>query len=500
MIRAPRWVAALAMPAGIVLFAGCAAWNPLRNTPPSSSRPWAAPELPRDSAELVQRERASEPTTAVKVDPEKTYELPELIDIAQRTNPETRVAWERARQAAIAVGLAEGTYYPLLAASATGGAFHLALPFPPNLIPGGLPNGYLTANSQLVLPIVSLEWWLLDFGRRGATVDAAKALAMEATVGFNAKHQQIVFAVTQAFYALTAVRGRVAAARAALESAQTLDKAAEARRARGEGTLPEALQAHEEAARAEYELEDALAAEIDARMALAESMGVLPTTPLRVIDISQQPLPTGVEESVDDAVDRALAQRPDLLARLATLRAKEAEMRHARAEFFPKVGIRGATGRNIGRLSIPAGSPYDTVNAQQWDAGLRFEWTLFEGFERRNKLSLAESAQRVAADELTLARDKAVREVWKAYNDTKVALARQQAGAALLAASEKSWTATLSSYEHGLATYPDVRDAQRNLARARTLDTEARAKVFTSATALAFSTGDLARPEPAEQR
>jgi outer membrane protein TolC len=125
---------------------------------------------------------------------------------------------------------------------------------------------------------------------------------------------------------------------------------------------------------------------------------------------------------------------------------------------------------------------------------------LFEGFERRNKLSLAESAQRVAADELTLARDKAVREVWKAYNDTKVALARQQAGAALLAASEKSWTATLSSYEHGLATYPDVRDAQRNLARARTLDTEARAKVFTSATALAFSTGDLARPEPAEAR
>jgi outer membrane protein len=497
MFPAPRWVAGLATAAGIVFCAGCAAWSPLRNTPPSPSRPWAAPDLPRDSADLVERERASGPE--VSIDPEKTYELPELIDIAQRTNPETRVAWERARQAAIAVGLAEGTYYPLLAASATGGAAHLALPFPANLIPGGLPKGYLTANTQLVLPIVSLEWWLLDFGRRSATVDAAKALQLEATVGFNAKHQQVVFAVTRAFYALTAVRGRVAAARAALQSAQTLETAAEARRVHGEGTLPEALQAHEEAARAQYELEDALAAEIDARMALAESMGVLPTTPIRVIDISQQPLPPGADESVDDAVDRALAQRPDLLAGLATLRGKEAEVRHARAEFFPKLGVRAATGRNIGRISI-LGGPYDTVDAQQWDAGLRFEWTLFEGFERRNRLSLAESAQRVATDELTLARDKAVREVWKAYNDTKVALARQQAGAALLAASEKSWTATLSSYEHGLATYPDVREAQRNLARARTLDTEARAKVFTSAAALAFSTGDLARPEPADAR
>jgi len=29
--------------------------------------------------------------------------LPELIDIAERSNPETRVAWEQARQAAKAI-------------------------------------------------------------------------------------------------------------------------------------------------------------------------------------------------------------------------------------------------------------------------------------------------------------------------------------------------------------------------------------------------------------
>src|SRR5262249_9151042 len=123
MIRARRLIGAAA---GIVLCGGCAAWNPMRNTPPSASRPWVPPDLPRDSADLVEREHAKEPSTEVRVDPEKTYDLPELIDIAQRTNPETRVAWEKARQAAIAVGLAEGTYYPLLAATATGGAAHLA--------------------------------------------------------------------------------------------------------------------------------------------------------------------------------------------------------------------------------------------------------------------------------------------------------------------------------------------------------------------------------------
>jgi hypothetical protein len=43
-----------------------------------------------------------------------------------------------------------------------------------------------------------------------------------------------------------------------------------------------------------------------------------------------------------------------------------------------------------------------------------------------------------------------------------------------------------------------VRDAQHNLAHARTLDIEARAQVFTTAAALALSTGDLAPPEPAD--
>jgi len=71
---------------------------------------------------------------------------------------------------------------------------------------------------------------------------------------------------------------------------------------------------------------------------------------------------------------------------------------------------------------------------------------------------------------------------------------KQKAAASLLVSSEKSWDATFDSYKHGLATFPDIRDAQRNLARARTLDQAARAEAMTRATAFAFSTGDLARP------
>ena len=56
------------------------------------------------------------PNTAVElpppadIDANHVYTLAELIDIAERRNPTTRVAWEQARQAAIKVGMAQAAY------------------------------------------------------------------------------------------------------------------------------------------------------------------------------------------------------------------------------------------------------------------------------------------------------------------------------------------------------------------------------------------------------
>ncbi len=54
-------------------------------------------------------------------DQEKAYSLPELIDLAESHNPETRVAWERARAQAAAWGVARSDLYPTVAAAALAG-------------------------------------------------------------------------------------------------------------------------------------------------------------------------------------------------------------------------------------------------------------------------------------------------------------------------------------------------------------------------------------------
>ena len=62
--------------------------------------------------------------------------------------------------------------------------------------------------------------------------------------------------------------------------------------------------------------------ERDAQVALAESIGIPPTTPIQVADFSALPPPAALEESVEKVIDQALEKRPDLIAKVAALRAK----------------------------------------------------------------------------------------------------------------------------------------------------------------------------------
>ena len=101
-----------------------------REVAPVPSTPWRSPDLRGYTSVL----KSAEPSA---IDLQKRYNLVELIDLAQRLNPETRVAWEAARQAAIAVGLVESEYFPVLTLSALGGYQSEAFPAPQDVAPSG---------------------------------------------------------------------------------------------------------------------------------------------------------------------------------------------------------------------------------------------------------------------------------------------------------------------------------------------------------------------------
>jgi outer membrane protein TolC len=489
------------------LFLAIAVANARNDPPPSPDRAWAPPSLPNYEQELAgQRFSSAEGTSRVSINPRKVYNLAELIDIAERNNPETRVAWERARQAAAGVGLSESAYYPFLAASAAAGYDRAFIPFPtlavnqkklltnPGLnavkITGG---GSLITAAQVYRAELNAKWLLLDFGERSATVAAAREQLMMANVGFNATHQKIVFQVTDRFYQLGTARQKVLVSQSALEAARTVEEAVQARIDNGLATKPELLQAQQQTAQSAFDVEATTGIESDARVALVESIGILPTVPLKVADLGQGATAGQTKDSVDELIARALSQRPDLVAKLANLHAKEDEIRKVRAEYYPKVLIDAHVSETDLDVTI-ANSPYFGDHQPTWGAFLTVSVPVFDGFARRHKMEMAEADLRGAESELSGARDSAVREVWKAYTDFKTALRKQDSATKLVTASQNAFDAVLESYKNGLSTYPEIVSAQRNLASARSVSHDTQSAIYTTASALALSTGDLARP------
>jgi outer membrane protein len=452
-----------------------------RNVSSAASVPWNAPDLSAYTKVL----RAAE---ATPIDPQKRYDLTELVDLAEQLNPETRVAWEHARQAATAVGLVQSEYSPVLALSALGGYHSEAFAAPRDVA----PSGYFRVDLEQVRPTLSLRWLLFDFGRRGGALDAAKERLLAANLGFNRKHQEIVYRVQRAFIALTSLEAKIAVAQSAVESARAVREAAEGRLQNGLATLPEVALARQQEAQAAFDLEDVSARERDAQVKLADGIGVAPTTPILVTDASVLPTPAALEESVEKVIDRAFERRPDLIARVAALRMKEADVRRARAEYYPTLALVGDFGVVTGRHSVTGGNlPTGWFGATEpgYGLGVTVQWNLFEGGARRRRVELAESERKAAESEVIEARDHAVSEVWTAYTDVKLAVRRLDTAAALVDASQKSYAATLGSYREGLETLTNLLVARRELSHARFVELDTRLQLFDASAALAFSTG-----------
>jgi outer membrane protein TolC len=110
-------------------------------------------------------------------------------------------------------------------------------------------------------------------------------------------------------------------------------------------------------------------------------------------------------------------------------------------------------------------------------------------------VELAEAERRAAEQEVAVARDRALSEVWKAYTDVRVGFRRLDVASAVVKASESSYEATLKSYRLGLGTLVDLLAARRELSRARfqEVDTKVRPRCVVT---LAFSTGGVAPSSP----
>jgi outer membrane protein len=418
--------------------------------------------------------------------PHKQYDLPALVDLAERENPNTRAAWEAAREAAAGVGLAESAYLPQLSLQAIGGFQHTPLPMPRNLVPAG----YFVSDTREVIPAVALKWLLFDFGRRDAQVQAARADSFVANVTFSGAHQKLVFDVSQAYFDLGAARGKLHAAQAALSTAVTTQDAAIAKQNNGLATVVAVAQAQRQTAQSRYTLAAAEGAERSARANLIAALGVPAATEIDVMDSAELPLPPAPADSVSRAIDQALAHRPDVIAALGKVDAAEAALKGERRSYYPMIELAGQAFQNIGSLNSDGG-PYSSIDRPGQSIFLSFSVPLYDGGMRRNRISIADAKAREAQEQLAAARDSASQQVVRAYNGLLTSLAEYNAATVLSQAAHTAYEAALRSYRQGVGTYTDLATEENAVVQGDTQIEDARANAHTAAAALALSMGAI---------
>jgi outer membrane protein len=446
-----------------------------QNAPVLPSHPWHSAEEQR-----VEADASNFHDSRFNIDPTRTYSLAELVDLAEAHNPETRAAWERARAQAAALGIARSELYPTLAAAV------LSETDRSNVLFG---NEFFPQTIQDFQVGLDLNYTVFDFGARSGRIDAAKAKVLAANFAFNDTHRNIIYEVEQAYYRLVSSMGQEDAARASLANAQVVQQAAEDRLAHGLATLPDVLEARSATAQADYDLQAVLGAEEIARGDLATAVGTSAPAVIHVQPLDQVPTPESIGDTVDQAIDRALEQRPDLMQQVAAIRSANARVKDARAAYYPALSVNaGPAVQSVYGLQQP--NPWTHTADLVGGVTFNLQWRIFDGRARRNQLAQARANVHAAEAQANVARNQIADEVWTAYSNLNTAFRQRQAALALLQAADQSYSAALESYNYGVRSLLDVTAAQRTLAQARSADVLARTQVLTALADLAFRTGD----------
>lgn len=457
---------------------------------PSPSTPWVADGQSRPAGapdfSVPPEPQLSLISTPVSVDTARTYGLAELIDLSQRANPATRHAWEVSRQAALASGMVEATYLPLITASVIAGrqktSTHIDVPL----------IGTVDVDTTLkgVTPVLALQWLVFDFGQRAALSEAARQLSFASNVAFNATHQKLIFDVTRRYYEHGAALEAHGIAAQALTNSKSVLRAVEARLAQGRATTIDLALARQQVAQSELRLVRAAGQEQDTYQTLLGAMGINATLKLKIEAAHRRKLPDRLDAITQSVLERALQRRPDLLASYAAVKAGEAQVTAAKAGLLPKVFIAGTLASNSSKFHVGHLPDVGSPTAQ---SGVLVVATvpLFDGGLRMAQVKNAQAGADAATETFRQIQLAAISEIVVASNALETALAANKAAGVLVQTSSTAFDAAMEAYRNGLGTIVTVNETNTSLLDARLAKADAEVAALIAAANLAFFTGAL---------
>ncbi len=372
-----------------------------------------------------------------------------LVADARKQNLSLRAALARVQASRAVKG---ESFAPLLPSIDAGGRYdYFKLPKNP-----ALP---LPAGSQLVTGSLSTGYELDLWGRLRRGLEASDAEEAASIFDKRAVETTVVSDVAETYFELGEAEALLTIAREAVDlRARSLDLV--------RGRVKTGIATDLDLRRAEGELATtrALVPEYERRRAVAQhGLAVLIGRTPDVVFSGKPPASFDLPPVVPVGLPATLLERrPDVRAAEEHLRAANARIGAAIAEFFPKVTIVG----QLGQASINAQN-ITTYGSQLWSIGPSIDIPIFSGGLTYAKTLEAEARRDEATSNYLLTILGAFREVADSVAGISAHEQERDRQREAVKAQEQSVELATNQYERGLTSYLNVLDAQRALLGAR---------------------------------
>lgn len=406
---------------------------------------------------------------AARVLPHKPLTLPEITDFALRNNPETRLAWYQAKEAAANVGQAKSAYLPDL----DGGG---GVQFSANVFASP------TSASTTYGPNFSLSYLLLDFGTRANDVLAAQYALIAANLNQNNVIQQVILTVEQAYYSVLGQQALVKANRKSVVEAKASLNAAKALRANGMATIGDVYQAQGSLAQANLNLQTAQGNAEIALGQLTTAMGLPANTKLRLAPLQKPFEIKNIHEKIEELLADAERYRPDLLAAEAQVRESRAEVAAAKAAGWPTLTL---------NATAEPGGVFSNTNGTTTITSLTLSVPLFTGFSYTYSVKSAQAQLKAAEAARDQLNQQVQLQVWQAYYTLQTAEENLKMTAVLLESGAQANRQAVGQYKNGVGDILSVLTTQTTLANARVQNIQALLNWYTALAQLSAAVGIL---------
>jgi outer membrane protein TolC len=344
-------------------------------------------------------------------------------------------------------------------------------------------------------------------GAAFAAVRGAESLREINQAALAQRRDEVVHQTRQLYYGALLAARQADVVQASVE--RTAETVEETELLVAQGVTPKLnrLQAEVQLANLQTQLIQARAAAETAKDQLLLTLGLPVTQPIVLTGELAPPAEIHRTVGLVDALGLALDERPDLAQARLAIRLQEVQRNIERAAYFPDVsafadfGYLGNVPDNRQVVMQTGDFEYETSNrgffsGAYWDpslsVGVRLNWTLFDGFQRRYRMQQRRIAIERAELQLAQAEQAAQLEVAQALREVESAQRRLAAQEQTVATAETAYQFAFERLTNGVGTQLDVRQASDNLDQSRLLYLQAVYDLLVARSNLERATGTIA--------